>query len=120
MDDNFCKLVMDTLQELKKGQSAMNDKFDRGETVFRTLENALNDHATQSAERYKTLIQAFPADDVQGHRRYHEAQIEKIELRNRVVRECLVLCAKTGGVVGVGWLVHAIWVAAKYEITGGV
>ncbi|MGB9107482.1 MAG: hypothetical protein WCC39_02225, partial [Telluria sp.] len=42
------------------------------------------------------LLSGFPADDVDGHRRYHQSVIERRELVNKMLRETLVAIAKTG------------------------
>lgn len=115
IDVEFCEIVMGLLTEVREDQKQINRKFDEGTAKFVTLEKSLHDHAVESSARHTQILHAFPAQDTDGHRRYHEAQIEKIELRNRMVRECLVLCAKTGGLASVAWLAHAVWIAFKTE-----
>lgn len=63
-----------------------------------------------------TLAAAFPGGDTDGHRRYHEAVIERLELRNKLIREALVKVAQAGAVAGMGWLLLAIWQAFKITI----
>ncbi len=63
------------------------------------------------------IRQAFPADDMAGHRRYHEAVIEWQTLRNRLVRESLVQAAKVGTIAAMGWVLYALWVAIKMEFS---
>ncbi len=111
----FCEIVMSLLKEVREEQRRICDKFDAGEVQFRALEDSLRSHALESSTRHSQILGAFPAQDTDGHRRYHESQIERIELRNRMIRECLVLCAKTGGLGGVAWLFHAIWISFKSE-----
>lgn len=55
------------------------------------------------------LMTAFPASDVDGHRRYHESVIEWRELRNRLVRESLIKAAQATTLGGLGWVALAIW-----------
>jgi hypothetical protein len=57
------------------------------------------------------LLSGFPADDVEGHRRYHQSVIEWRELRNKLVRDCLVNAAKATSLTALGWLAYAIWQA---------
>lgn len=66
-------------------------------------------HATEAA--VNKLVQGFPAGDVDGHRRYHEAVIEWRELRNKLVREALVKMAGAGAVTAAGFTLLAIWKA---------
>lgn len=63
------------------------------------------------------LMSGFPADDVDGHRRYHESVIEWRELRNKMVREALVNVAKAGTLGALGWLALAIWKAFQISVT---
>jgi hypothetical protein len=55
------------------------------------------------------LMSGFPADDVEGHRRYHESVIEWRELRNKLVREALIKIGSAGVLAATGWLLLAIW-----------
>lgn len=55
------------------------------------------------------LLSGFPADDVDGHRRYHQSVIERRELVNKMLRETLVNVAKTGTLGALGWLCLAAW-----------
>ncbi|WP_036170338.1 hypothetical protein [Massilia sp. 9096] len=63
------------------------------------------------------LISGFPANDIDGHRRYHESVIEWRELRNKLVREALTKMVGAGALAAAGWLVLAIWQAAKVTVT---
>lgn len=63
------------------------------------------------------LLSGFPADDVDGHRRYHESVIEWRELRNKLVREALAKMLGAGMLAGCGWLLVAVWDALKISVT---
>lgn len=62
------------------------------------------------------LLSGFPADDVEGHRRYHESVIEWRELRNKVVREALAKVAQAGALAAFGWVALAIWKAFSASV----
>lgn len=62
------------------------------------------------------LRRAFPGDDPEGHRRYHESLIEWRELRNNMVRAALIQAAKLGGLGAIGWVAYALWTAFKMEL----
>jgi hypothetical protein len=62
------------------------------------------------------LQEAFPNADLDGHRRYHEALIEALEARNRLVREILVKAGSAGMLAGIGWLGYAAWAWFKLEV----
>jgi hypothetical protein len=70
---------------------------------------ALNAKVSQHDRATVHLMTAFPASDVDGHRRYHESVIEWRELRNKVVRECLVKAAQATTLGALGWVALAIW-----------
>lgn len=62
------------------------------------------------------LLSGFPADDVDGHRRYHESVIEWRELRNKMVREALLKVSQAGALAAFGWLALAIWEAFRATV----
>ena len=62
------------------------------------------------------LLSGFPAEDVDGHRRYHESVIEWRELRNKLVREALIKIASAGALGAAGWLLLAIWQSFKITV----
>lgn len=84
------------------------------------LGQATVDVLTEIRDGQRTLVSkvdamsaAFPGGDTDGHRRYHEAVIERIELRNKLIREALIKVAQAGAVAGAGWLLLAAWEAFK-------
>jgi len=62
------------------------------------------------------LLSGFPAEDVEGHRRYHESVIEWRELRNKLAREALVKIASAGALGAAGWLLLAIWQSFRITV----
>lgn len=62
------------------------------------------------------LLSGFPADDVDGHRRYHESVIEWRELRNKMVREALMKVSQAGALAAFGWLALALWEAFRATV----
>lgn len=106
------QLILQLLQEVRDEQKNFLQRLDHHE-------QQLQKHANESETRHKELLGAFPAGDTEGHRRYHETVIEWRELRNKIVRECLINMVKVGGLMAVGWLLYAIWIAMKLELTKG-
>lgn len=51
-----------------------------------TLEVALRKLSSDIEHLSETLERAFPDGDIEGHRRYHEAIIEDLETRKRLVQ----------------------------------
>jgi C4-dicarboxylate-specific signal transduction histidine kinase len=79
--------------------------------------DALNTKSAKQEAAITRLLAGFPADDVDGHRRYHESVIEWRELRNKMVREALLKLAQAGTLAAFGWLALAIWQAFKTTVT---
>lgn len=69
----------------------------------------LNKQVGQLQATNERLLSGFPAEDVDGHRRYHESVIEWRELRNKLVREALIKIAGAGALGAAGWLALTIW-----------
>lgn len=78
---------------------------------------ALSAKVTQHDAATTHLMTAFPAADVDGHRRYHEAVIEWRELRNKMVREALTKMVGASVLAALGWLGLAFWQAFKVTVT---
>lgn len=106
------QLILSLLQEVRTKQEEIGEQAS-------SFEAALTKHAIDSKAMHQQLINAFPAGDTDGHRRYHETVIEWRELRNKIVRECLIHAAKIGGLAGLGWILYAIWTALKLELGKG-
>lgn len=75
------------------------------------LLTAIREELAINTRKTEQLLQAFPAGDTDGHRRYHESVIEWRELRNKMVREALIKAAGASVVGGLGWIVYALWKA---------
>ncbi len=67
-------------------------------------------------QKLDALSRGFPAGDYEGHRRYHEAVIERMELRNRLVREALTKVVQAGTLAAFGWIAVAMWNYFKLNI----
>jgi hypothetical protein len=77
---------------------------------------AIRDELTDNTRKTNQILQAFPAGDIDGHRRYHESVIEWRELRNKMVREALIHAAKASTLGALGWLAYAVWQSVKISI----
>lgn len=77
---------------------------------------AIRDELASNTRTTEKLLQAFPAGDIDGHRRYHEAVIEWRELRNKLVREALIKVAQAGSLAAFGWVALALWQSFKLTV----
>lgn len=71
--------------------------------------NTIQLAVADTTAKMEKLLLAFPSGDIEGHRRYHEAVIEWRELRNRIVRECLIKAAQATMFGAFGWVALAAW-----------
>jgi hypothetical protein len=76
----------------------------------------IDDHQQELARKVERFAAAFPGEDPEGHRRYHESVIEWRELRNQMVGAALKKVAEAGALAGTCWLIYAIWQAFMMEL----
>lgn len=88
-----------------------------GGTAFAEVITEMRDGQRDVVARLDKLIQGFPEGDIEGHRRYHEAVVKRIELRNELVKAALVKMAQAGAVGASAWLLVALWQAFKVSVT---
>lgn len=98
--------LVQVLAELRDGQVDLMANMD-----------ALNLKTARSEAAITRLLSGFPADDVEGHRRYHESVIEWRELRNKLVREALIKLAGAGAIAAAGILITLAWQVFKVKVT---
>lgn len=70
----------------------------------------------ENTRKTEQVLRAFPAGDIDGHRRYHELVIEWRDLRNKMVKEGLIKVAQAGMLGGVGILLALFWKAFKISV----
>jgi hypothetical protein len=78
-------------------------RSDRSDDVLTLLEDI-----KQEVTRLST---AFPANDADGHRRYHEAVIRRAEERADFYRRLRFELARWGLILFCGWLFVTMWQA---------
>lgn len=88
-----------------------------GGEAFAQVLGEMRDTQRSMVNSLDTLIKGFPDGDAEAHRRYHEAVIARIELRNAMVKAALIKMAQAGAVAGTGWLMVAFWRAFKISLT---
>lgn len=95
--------------ELRNEQKRMADAMAERTKQVDEINRKIDAHSNESNERHMQILKAFPADDLDGHRRYHEEVIRRIELRNDIVRDCLKRASQLGFIGGLIWLGKAIY-----------
>ena len=76
----------------------------------------IRDVQRQLLAKVDTLAAGFPGGDTEGHRRYHEAVIDRLEQRNKLRRELLGRLAAAGAIAGAGWLFLFMWQVFKASL----
>lgn len=106
MEKVFQDLLMDMLKEVRDGQKT-------SEAQLATAMQSLASHTKIDEENFRSIMKAFPNGEIDGHRRYHQSIIDWYELRNRVIRECLVHILKAGAIGALVWVGWTLLVAVK-------
>lgn len=79
------------------------------------FEQNMRGNAEEARAMHKKLLAAFPAEDVEGHARYHQLMIERAERVNRILGQASEKLAM-GGLLAFGWWVlTAIIAAVKHD-----
>lgn len=86
-----------------------NDKLDKLTDVVRDTANELRAHAEGETARIAAVAAGFPDSDPAGHRRYHEAEIKRIERRADFWGKLRLELAKYGLLGFLGWALVALW-----------
>lgn len=60
-------------------------------------------------EKIDAVMAGFPGDDPLGHRRYHEADIERVKARTEFFRKLFFELSKYGLLGLSGWLFMLAW-----------
>lgn len=69
--------VINLLQNIEAGQRETLKRVEK-------LEDRLEKHSSVSASNHAAVMAAFPANDPEGHRRFHETQILMLEEKRQL------------------------------------
>jgi hypothetical protein len=95
---------------------AIKDDLDQRHDENVTRHLVTDRKVDEAIRRIDDLHKAFPGGDWEGHRRYHEAMIERIEARSKLYQDLRTELAKKGlwaVVIGIG---TAIWFYFKSKV----
>ena len=109
-------MVLQLLREVRQDQCRMADTMETRTHQIEEISRKLDAHADESNRRHAQILNAFPASDIDGHRRYHESVIEWRERRNKLVQEALTKAAAAGFWAGAVWVAVAVWKAVVISI----
>lgn len=77
---------MDEISDTIKGMQHSVDALLAGESEMRSSFHELSQNMKDLSENIKKLNSAFPASDLDGHRRAHELMIESMQDRRRLTQ----------------------------------
>ena len=85
-------------------------------TDVKLLDKKLTEHIAEETEEFKLLIKSafacsFPAGDAEGHRKVHEADIQRALDRAEFWKKMLYEITKYGLLGVLGWIAIQLWVA---------
>ena len=86
-----------------------NQKLDDLTEVVRDTANELRAHADGETARIAAIEAGFPDGDPDGHRRYHEAEIKRIEARVEFWSKLRLSVTQWGLVGFIGWVLVSLW-----------
>lgn len=87
-----------------------------GGTALAEVLTEMRDTQRDMLQMLGEIKRGFPAGDYDGHRRYHEAVIERMELRNKLVREALTKAVQASTLAALGWVAVAMWNYFKLSV----
>lgn len=86
-----------------------NQKLDDLNEAVRDTANELRAHADGETARIAAIAAGFPDGDPDGHRRYHEAEIKRIEARAEFWSKLRLSVTQWGLVGFIGWVLVSLW-----------
>ena len=94
------------LFDLVSQQSA---KLDTIASAVQTTASELRAHAEGETARIAAIAAGFPDSDPAGHRRYHEAEIKRIEARAEFWSKLRLSVTQWGLLGFLGWALVSLW-----------
>lgn len=86
-----------------------NQKLDDLNEAVRDTANELRAHADGETARIAAIAAGFPDGDPDGHRRYHEAEIKRIEARAAFWSKLRLSVTQWGLLGFLGWALVSLW-----------
>ena len=86
-----------------------NESLIRMEASITGMVNAIKDQEKTAAEHRQRMFDCVPNGDHDGHRRYHEAVIQRMEARAALWQDVQKSVAKWGVIALLGWMAVAMW-----------
>ncbi len=95
--------------ERRQNQQILFDLIQQQNAKLDNLADFVRTSATEQAQRLDSLASGFPAGDPAGHRRYHEAEIKRIEARAEFWSKLRLSVTQWGLLGFLGWALVSLW-----------
>ncbi len=95
--------------ERRQNQQILFDLIQQQNAKLDKLADFVRTIATDQAQRLDSLASGFPAGDPAGHRRYHEAEIKRIEARAEFWSKLRLSVTQWGLLGFIGWALVSLW-----------
>lgn len=86
-----------------------NESLIRMEQSITNMVNTIQGQEERNAACRERLMDMVPEGDFDGHRRYHEAIIKKMEAKAKWWQDFSASIAKWGAIAVLGWMAVAMW-----------
>ena len=95
--------------ERRRNQDMLFDLIQQQNEKLDKLTEFVQTSTSAQAQRLESLASGFPDGDPIGHRRYHEAEIKRIEARAEFWSKLRLSVTQWGLVGFIGWVLVSLW-----------
>lgn len=95
--------------ERRQNQRILFDLIQQQNAKLDKLTEFVRTSTSDQAQRLESLASGFPGGDPAGHRRYHEAEIKRIEARAEFWSKLRLSVTQWGLLGFLGWALVSMW-----------
>ncbi len=95
--------------ERRRNKDVLFEVIQQQNAKLDNLADFVRTSATEQAQRLDSLASGFPDGDPAGHRRYHEAEIKRIEARAEFWSKLRLSVTQWGLLGFLGWALVSLW-----------
>ncbi|TCK43970.1 hypothetical protein B0G84_2318 [Paraburkholderia sp. BL8N3] len=107
---------MEGQREVVAAILSLKEDLDQRHSENITRQDVTDKKVEEAIRRIDDLHKAFPGGDWDGHRRYHEAVIQRIEERAKLYQDLRAELAKKGLWALIAAIASAIWYYTKVKV----
>jgi len=95
--------------ECRQNHQILFDLIQQQNAKIDKLTEFVRSSTSNQAQRLESLASGFPSGDPAGHRRYHEAEIKRIEARAEFWSKLRLSVTQWGLLGFLGWVLVSLW-----------